>query len=436
MKIRCPRCEKLLSVPEKYAGKAIRCPGCNQAFKVPALTAAVGGGAGGGLDLEDLARIEQGTSQLSEEELAAHVERQAGEIDAEAEIQSGFRTCPHCQKKTKATDPNVELLCSHCWKGIPSLRGGGLGRKTIKQATTEVKATGEGGFYNEIGSAFAYPFSALSSILTASGIAFGAAIIPVAVMTALSNLMEQSNVGTEQGIQKADLSNLVLILMGIFAAEVFFFSAIAIHSFFDVVRTTGVRDDQPPKLNFAPSQWGKSFMSYVVLCVYVGILAYVVFLMTMPADLDFMGAIAAGEVQQLLQNAPTEFYIGMFVISFLIPMNLIGISLGTIGQALNPVRVGQSVGYTHVHYIFLVLILSVYGGLFSYSFSAILFDWFIPKIKQMQEGSTSGQLTNVALPLLAWGAVMAVFFYGTYVLARLHGLFVRSFRRRLMFGTD
>ena len=113
-----------------------------------------------------------------------------------------------------------------------------------------------------------------------------------------------------------------------------------------------------------------------------------------------------------------------------------GISLGNIGQALNPVNVVKSVARTHVHYVFLVLILLVYGGMFSYAFAAILFEWFIPQIDLMVVGSIQGNLMNVAMPMLAWGTVMAFFFYGTYVLAQLHGLFARSFRKDLLFGTQ
>lgn len=436
MKIRCPRCEKMLNVPEKYAGKAIRCPGCNQAFKVPALKAAVGRG-GAGLDLEDLARLEQGGSQLSEEELAAHAAQQQSDIDAEADAKQGFRTCPNCKKKVKAKDPYVELLCSHCWKPIPAVggTGSGLGGKKIRQGAVEVKATGKGGFYTELASAFAYPIPALSSILTASAIAFAAAMLPVVVVTGASNLMEQSNVGTEQGVQQADLSNLQIILMGIFAAEVLFFSAIAIHTFFDVVRTTGVNDDQPPKLTFSPNQWSKSLVSYIILCVYYIAMTWVVITLTMPSETDIVGALAEGKIFELFEDAATAFVVGMVIVSFFIPMNLIGIALGNIGQALNPVNVGKSVARTHVHYIFLVLILAVYGGILGFSFTATL-NWFIPQITSMKESSTTGKLTAVAMPLLAWGAVMAVFFYGTYILARLHGLFVRSFRKQLQFGTD
>ncbi|MBK8271423.1 MAG: hypothetical protein IPK83_25130 [Planctomycetes bacterium] len=120
----------------------------------------------------------------------------------------------------------------------------------------EVTATGKGGFYTELAGAFAYPIPALSSILTASGIAFLAAMLPVAVITALSNLMEQSNVGTEEGVQSADLSNLQIILMGIFAAEVFFFPR-SPSTPFSMSCTTGVNDDQPPKLRLRPQPVGQ-----------------------------------------------------------------------------------------------------------------------------------------------------------------------------------
>lgn len=439
MKIRCPRCEKMLSIPDKYAGKTIRCPGCNQAFKVPALTAALGAGGAPKLDLEDLARLEQGGSQLTEEELAAHATQEQAGIDAEAEAKLGYRTCPHCRAKIKAKDPYVELLCSHCWKPIPAVggSGSGLGGKKIKQTGVEVTATGKGGFYTELASAFTYPIPALSSILTASGIAFLAAMLPVVVITGASSLMEQSNVGTEQGVQKADLSNVAIILMGIFGAEVFFFSAIAIHSFFDVVRTTGVRDDQPPKLTFSPSQWGKSFMSYLVLTVYYVAMTSLVIVLTMEGSFDsVINAIGTDQPLKPFEEAATPFVVGMVLISFFIPMNLIGISLGHIGQALNPSAVLKSVARTHVHYVFLVLIVCVYGGLLSYIYASMLFGWFLPQISKMRAGSTEGSLMDVALPLLAWGAVMAVFFYGTYVLGRLHGLFVRTYRKNLLFGTD
>ncbi len=432
MKIRCPRCEKLLSIHDKYAGMAIRCPGCNRAFKVPALKAGVGGSAGGSnVDLEDLARLEQGTTQMSAEELEA-IEGAGAQAGAE---EAGYRTCPNCKKKTKETNTNVDLLCSHCWKPIPAIgAGGGLGGKKAKEGVREIKATGKGGFYTELGSTFSYPLGAMSSILTASGVAFLAAMVPVVLITGGLNLMEQSNVGTEQGVQEANLSGVQIMLMGIFSLEVFLFSAIAIHMFFDVVRTTGVSDDAPPKLQFAPGQWGKSFVSYLILSFYYTVMTYVVAYLALPGD--WMDYLTEGRPDELVTHFTTAFGIGMAIITFGIPMNLIGIALGTVGQALNPSRVLKSIARTHVHYLFLLMILMVYGGLFSSAFVSIVFGWFLPQLTEMKEGSSTGQLANVALPLLAWGGVMAVFFYGAYIIGRLHGLFVRSFRKKLEFGTD
>jgi hypothetical protein len=127
--------------------------------------------------------------------------------------------------------------------------------------------------------------------------------------------------------------------------------------------------------------------------------------------------------------------IGMVLISFIVPMNLIGLALGTIGQALNPVNVLKSIGKTHVHYLFLVTMLCVYGSLCGVAFVAIL-KWFIPEVDKMAAGSGAGNLGPVALGLLAWGVVMGFAFYSVYALGRLHGLFARSYRKKLLFGTE
>lgn len=418
-------------MPDKYAGKAIRCPACNRAITVPKPKAAVGGAVGrAALDLEALARLEAGTSELDAEEREA-LEQDLEAKSAAAPADSHLRTCPHCNYQTKVDDPLVDILCPHCWKSIPALTTGGLGGKKMRQQKP-AGATGPGGFYSELAASVAYPIPALASLLAAAGIAFGAALVPVAVMTGAANLMEQSAVGTVEGVQAADLSGVQMILIAIFSMEVFFFSAVAIHAFFDVVRTTSIRDDQPPKLSFSPKQWSKSFLSYVILAAYFAVMTYLVAQITFEGD--FQAYVLRGDIDGLLATGGSAFAVGMVIVSFFVPMNLLGISLGNIGQALNPANVLKSVANTHVHYVFLVLILSLYGGMFGYAFMAILFKWFIPQIDAMFSGSSQGNLIQVALPLLAWGAVMASFFYGTYILARLHGLFARSFRKELLFG--
>ena len=422
-------------MPDKYAGKAIRCPACNRAFNVPKPTAAVGAAGASGLDLEGLAQLEAGTMEMSDEDRAEAEGALAAQAAAEATGEAE-RTCPHCNYATKVEDPYVEVLCPHCWKAIPALVRGSRVSRTRSSKYAAPGATSAGGFYTELASSVAYPVPALASLLTAAGIAFLAAVLPVAIMTGGANLMEQSQVGTEAGVQAADLSGVRLILMGIFAAEVFFFSAVATHSFFDIVRTTSIGDDKPPKLSFSPSQWGKSFASYLVLAGYFCLMTYVVAWLTIGEDFIARLSDENVNVGDVLASGGTGFGVGMVIISMFIPMNLLGISLGNIGQALNPLNVVKSAARTHAHYVFLVLILLVYGGLFGYAFFAIVFDWFMPQISTMLDSSTEGNLTNVALPLLAWGGVMASFFYGSYILARLHGLFARTFRKQLLFGTQ
>ena len=435
MKIRCPRCRQKLSVPERLAGKTVRCPSCRLSLTVPTPRSAVGGALGqSDLDLEGLAQLEVHTSEMSSAELLeAEDLRRADTEEAAQSPTSSVRTCPHCHSKVTSDDPNVDILCSNCWKTIPAVTsGGGLGGSSASARRRSMAATGAGGFYGELAVSIAYPIPALASLLTAAGVAFCAALVPVAVMTTLANIMEQENVGTIKGVQKADLSGVQMLFVGIFAAEVFFFSAVAIHSFFDVVRTTSIRDDRAPNLSFSPHHWGKSFFSYLLLCVYFVVMTYLVAELTIKDDV--MSFLAKGDLGGLLQSGGKAFIVGMVIVSFFVPMNLLGISLGSITQGLNPVNVVRSVANTHVHYVFLVLIVLVYGGIFGYAFTAILFEWFVPQIDTMFTGSATGNILNVAMPMLAWGVVMAFFFYGTYILARLHGLFARSFRRQLLFG--
>jgi hypothetical protein len=427
MKLRCPRCKKVLQIADKYAGRAIRCPACNRAFSVPKLqTALRGPGDRSELDLENLAQLEKQSTQMEGEELVA---AQTADADRK-KLQTSdpnIRICPNCQKPTLSRDPYAEMLCSNCWTPIPAMI---KGAQTVRKKETGPVAAD---FYSQLASATAYPIPAISSLLTAAGVAFGAGLVPVAVMTAMSNVMVQGeNAGYEDRV-KADLSGASIMLMGIFAFEIFFFSAVAMHSFLDVIRTTSVGNDRAPNLSWSPSQWSKSLGAYLVLCIYLAIASMIVVYLTMgmgPREL-----IASADTAKLMEKGGVAFMIGMVLISFAIPMNLIGISLGSVSQGLNPVNVGKSIGRTHVHYIFLVLLLCVYGIMFGTAFWAIVHDWFIPQIAKMSAGSKEGNLMQVAMPLLAWGAVMAFYFYGAFVLARLHGLFARTFRKHLEFGT-
>lgn len=431
MKLRCPRCQKALQIADKYAGRAIRCPACNRAFTVPKLqTALRSGGAGDDLDLERLAALEKQAGEMEGEELKAAQEAAiAAAQKAASRGDPNVRICPSCQKPTQAKDPYTEVLCSNCWNPIPALVKAG-GPSPRRQSGPSSVAL----FYSGIGSAMAYPIPAIASLLNAAGIAVGAGLVPVAIFTSLTYLMQQSAAGTEAAEQTGDLNTASLMLMGIFALEVFFFSAVAIHTFLDVVRATTVGQEAPPNLSWSPAQWGKSVVAYLVLNVYFAVmLSLVVFLTMGKTPVEFVMETNATD---LLEKGGAGFFVGLLIISLGVPMNLVGIALGSVSQGINPVNVAKGIARTHVHYLFLVVILVVYGILFGGAFWAIVHDWFIPKISQMSAGSKEGNLLQVGLALVAWGAVMAFYFYGMYVLARLHGLFARAFRKNLEFGAQ
>ncbi len=429
MRLRCPRCQKKLTVPDKYGGKAIRCPACNRAFSVPKATASTGRSLDTArMDLEGLASLERRSTELTPEELRESQSAIDLGIPAKRAASANMRTCPSCQKETKVEDLYAEVLCSHCWNPIPAMIKGEVWapRKTAVSG-------GPSSFYAELATSVVYPIPALPSLLTAAAIAIGAGLVPVAVMTVLAHVMQLGDVGLPTGVQKPDLTGVQWILVGIFAAEVFFFTAVATHVFLDVIRATTIGDHAPPNLGWGIAHWGKSFFGYVVIAIYLSAMTALMVLLCIPGDP--MEYLRKGEVIELIQQGGTPLLLGLLVISFGIPMNLLGLALANVAQALHPVRVLKSVAQTHVHYAFLVVLLTVYGLLFAGAFAAIVLEWLVPEVGKMGSSAAKGDLAQVAIALAVWGLVMAFYFYGLYVLARLHGVFARSFRKGLFFGT-
>lgn len=429
MRVRCPKCRKKLNVSDKLAGKGVRCPACRAAFRLPEAQAAVGGiDVDHDLDLEGLADVESQSSVLSKREIARALREQT---DTKQEDETR-RTCPNCQKSIIVQDPYAEVLCSQCWQTIPARIKGRAGEVVAPKSRVTSKAVA--GFYAGLVSCLTYPLPAIGSLLTAALIAFAGGLVPAAVMTGGVKLMEQSNVGTQEGVSGGDLSGVTSLLLAVFSIEMVFFSAVALHAFLDVVRATAIRTDRPPNLSWSPRDWGKSFFAYLAIAAYFAIAAYLV--ASICADGSVSEYLLRGRFKEMMASGGTGMIVGFVVISAVLPMALIGVSLASITSGLNPANILKSIGKTHGHYAFLLALLCVYGAMFVAAFSAILFDWFMPKFDAMVRGSTQGDLVEVALSLIAWGAVMGVFYYGTYVLARLHGLFARAFRKRLAFGMD
>lgn len=429
MKVRCPRCQQKLNVPDKFAGKAIRCAACNRAFTVPKPKVAVAGpGLDAALDLEQLARLESQTTELGGEELA---EAQAVQA-ARTTHQPGVRKCPNCGKTTPVEDMMIEVLCSHCWEPIPSASS------TDAYDTGDIKLVGHKGteksdigFYDGLSTSFGYPFQAVGSVLTAVAAAIAVILVPVALMTAVGQAVEQAAAGTVPGVQEADLTVVQILLRGVFLLQVLFFTAVGLHAFLDVIRATAIGNETPPQLNWNPSQWGKSVVATAALLAYYTVMTYIVLFLAEKGTPDIPTSIDAVAATLARPGVIT----GLVIVSSIVPMNLIGLSLGSVGQGLNPVNALRSILKTHVHYVFLVTLVCVFGAMALAAFVVILKE-FLPVVDNMVTKSGEGKLFTVALGLLAWGLVIGFVFVATYVLGRMHGLFARTFRKKLMFGSQ
>lgn len=429
MKLRCPRCQQKITVPDEWAGKAIRCTGCNKAFQIPKPQESSGPLPGEkDLDLASLANLEARSGGMGDEELAAAEAILATET---ATDEPPPRTCPNCQKQIKVKNPYVELLCSHCGKPIPALKKG-LGFTTgraVLVGATNLRSESKVGFYEGLGSATTYPLGAIGSLITAVLIAVGAILLPVGLMTSLARTTEQSDVGSLQGVTVHELTGLEKAMTVFFFMEVLFFVGVGVHAFIDVARATSIGEDKPPPLVWYPGAWGESLVGYLALLVYYGLFAAVAIMIANGGAFVIPSSI--GQVKQWL--TPTILTLAGLM-TFFVPMNLLGLTVGKVMQAVNPVRLVKSILATHVNYVFLFLLVTVYMSMFVALFGMVL-DWFGGQFRQLQRDTSLGNVSGVALGLVSWGAVMGLGFYGVYVLGRLHGLFARTFRKQLEFSS-
>ncbi len=419
MKLRCPRCQSKIEVPDTWAGRSIRCRGCNKAFRVPRPTATIAPAkADAGLNLEDLASLERGTEALDERD-RSELEHQMHEA-ADASGRSGTRTCPHCGKEVAIKDPYAESLCSFCWEPIPALIGGGAGGKGPSGPAVPP-------FYAGLVSAFTYPFGAIGSLATGVLVAIVVVLLPVAGSFALAFTVEQGRAGLASASEPLYFASLEKAFIGFVAAEMLFFLGVGVHALLEAIRATAVGTQKPPELVWNPSQWGSSILAYLALIAYYAVFMLVALWLSSRGGFEVPTTLAA------LRERLTPVVLllaGLF--TFVVPMHLIGIATSSVIRGLNPVNVAKSIAATHVNYVFLFLLVAVYGTLFGLAASAVG-EWFGGVLLRTAREAGAGNVAQTVAGLLSWGAVIGFGFYGIYLLGRLHGLFAQSFRRQLAF---
>src|SRR5262249_42758023 len=93
MKLRCPRCQSKIVVPDEWAGRTIRCKGCNKAFRIPRpAQTIVPTRIDTGVDLEDLASLERGMTAMDERDRAEAEKEQKAASAAVAASEPTVRT--------------------------------------------------------------------------------------------------------------------------------------------------------------------------------------------------------------------------------------------------------------------------------------------------------------------------------------------------------
>lgn len=429
MKIRCSRCQQKFNVADEWGGKTIRCSGCNKAFTIPKPAESDLPLPGEKtLDLESLAKLESRTGEMDTEDLAS-AEADLAAIATQDPDRKKVRTCPNCNKAVPEKDPFVELLCSNCWQPIPALKkaAGFTTGGAVLVGAKNIRDESKIGFYEGLATANAYPIGALGSLLLAAAVAIGSILLPVLVTTAFARATEQSQAGLAD-FRTEELTGVQQFLTIFFYIQVLFFAGVGVHAFVDVTRTTAIGEEKPPPLVWNPSSWGDSILGYLALLAYYAV--FFLIAVSMSSD-QFAFPKTRDDFQRMLTPGIIAL---LAVATFIVPMTLIGLSVGKVGQALNPARIFKSIAATHVNYVFLFLLVSVYMSFYVALFTLVL-KLFSDALQRMERAAAAGDIAGVAVGLVSWGLVMSAFFYFVYVLGRLHGLFARTFRKKIQFSS-
>jgi len=343
--------------------------------------------------------------------------------DKAAKSDPTLRTCPGCGEKVRSPELYSDLMCRYCGAIIPGLE---IERKTEARYTTlSDRMTTGVKFHSGFGGAALYPLPALGSV--GVGMAIALAIIavplfPIIGFTGASGANEASRTQTDFGWVGHFLTVMFLV-------EALYFGAVAYYVMIDTIRTTTSGTEQPPPLTWSPTKLGGAVGGYLGLIVLYSVIISLVFLWrygSMPAS---------GEDLNRLMSDP----VGLTVIALLIfalPMNLLGLASTHAVDALNPLKLGKSIGFTIGHYTFLFLIVLLYLGFYMGLMYAVM-SWAGPMIMNAAKGDAQAGLAKVMLNTLmglaAWAVLIGLMLYFGYCLGRVLGLFSRTYRERLAF---
>lgn len=431
LKVTCPRCKESLEIPDKFAGKAVRCPACNRAIRVPEPPEQKSDDPARKLDYGSLEAIEgegmtlERKRKLFQRKMSLKEAREASgepdEIAAALEQDPTLRFCPHCHAKVHAPDAYVEVICTACDKPIPSP----LEAETVSAIYTgslRGRMTAPVTFYTGFLSSVLYPFPAMIWILLGIIVALAAIVLPVGVVLAFAagTALNPLNAGVDFGWVGP-------FLTGMFILEGLYFGAVNYHILIDSIRTTASGGEVPPALTFNPTSLGTAFAGYLAIGLYYFVMLFLLFFVAN------RGAFALPTTHEQLQQlrTPGNYFI-LGLVTFMVPMNLVGLASSRWVDGLNPSRVVRSILACFAHYTFLFMIVLVFLGAYTGVMLGVM-EWAIGAVLDAAKNGIQQGLMTLVGGLGAWAVVIGAGLFFTYSLGRLIGLFVRTYREHLDF---
>lgn len=426
MKVSCPNCQRVLQAPDEWGGRTVKCPGCKKPINLPKSDAH----DDLGYDLNSLDALEhQGEALVRDAKVKPLSHKEAMAAKSKAAEEAGepvadprIRVCPKCGLKVRSDDQFSEIICRHCNAGIPP-RVQGKTQEARYTGSLSGRMTTKVSFYTGFTGAALYPIPGLASILMGMGIALGVIALPlfgVLAFTQASTLNEAS-IDTRHGATAMDSASWVGIFLTVmFALEAIYFGAVAYYAMIDTVRSTASGSEVPPNLTWNVVNLGAALGGYVALIVFYFLVVVAL----------IGGLPTSGEALEKLSHPGRLLLIA--ILTFSVPMNMIGLASSHAMDGLNPVKVFRSIGKVFGHYTFLFLISLLYLCIYTGLMWGIM-GWAGPMITSAASKGLKGGVFPMLAGIAAWGLMIGLGFYLAYSIGRILGLFTRSYRENMEF---
>jgi uncharacterized membrane protein len=120
------------------------------------------------------------------------------------------------------------------------------------------------------------------------------------------------------------------------------------------------------------------------------------------------------------------------IMTFSVPMNIIGLASTEPVDGLNPKKVALSIARLLGHYIFMFLIVLIYLGFYVGVMYAVM-SWAGPAVKEAAAKGISVGYKNLIGGIIGWSVLIGMGFYFSYMIGRILGLFARTYKEQMEF---